>query len=132
MRYDELPDDMNKLSKEILNVCFYVHTKLGPGLLESVYEDSIYYFLVKKGFNVERQKKIPLIIDKFHIPTRLTLDLVVENKIIVELKTVEKIIPLHEAQLHTYLKLSNIQLGLLINFNVQSLKHGIKRIIRTG
>ena len=132
MRYDELPDDMNKLSKEILDVCFYVHTQLGPGLLESVYEDSIYYFLTKKGLKAERQKKVALTIDEFHIPTRLTLDLIVENKIIVELKTVEKIIPIHEAQLHTYLKLSNIQLGLLINFNVQSLKHGIKRIIRTG
>lgn len=127
----EISENTNRLSKDILDTCFYIHTKLGPGLLENVYEECLFYFLQEKGIQAERQKKLPIHIDGLSIHSGLRLDLVVEDKIIVELKAVEKIIPLHEAQLHTYLKLSGKSLGLLINFNTKSLKDGIKRIAMT-
>ncbi len=124
----EISEKTNLISKEILDTCFFIHTKLGPGLLESVYEECLFYLLNKKSLKVERQKTFPIQIDDLIIPTGLKLDLLVENSIIVELKAVEKILPVHEAQIHTYLKLSQIPLGLLVNFNVRSLKDGIKRI----
>lgn len=124
----EIDEHTNRVSKEILDTCFYIHTKLGPGLLERVYEDCLFHFLLEKNIKVERQKQIPIMIDNFKIPTSLNLDLIVEDRVIIELKSVEKMLPIHEAQLHTYLKLSNRPLGLLINFNVTSLKNGIKRI----
>lgn len=127
----EISDEINKISKEILDIAFFVHTKLGLGLLESAYEDCMFYFLKKKGLSVERQKSFSIHIDTFEIPTHLKIDLLVADSIIVELKVVEKIIPIHEAQLHTYLKLTNKKLGLIINFNTRSLKDGIKRIIMT-
>ncbi|MGB4056589.1 MAG: GxxExxY protein [Alphaproteobacteria bacterium] len=124
----EISEKTNLISKEILDTCFFIHTKLGPGLLKSVYEECLFYLLNKKSLKVERQKTFPIQIDDLIIPTGLKLDLLVENSIIVELKAVEKILPVHEAQIHTYLKLSQIPLGLLVNFNVRSLKDGIKRI----
>ena len=127
----EISEEVNRISKEILDTSFYIHTKLGPGLLESVYEDCLEYFLFKKNIKVERQKLLPLKIDGFQIPSGLKLDLLVEDQVIVELKAVEKIVPVHEAQVHTYLKLSQLPLGLLINFNTKSLKDGIRRIAMT-
>lgn len=124
----EISQETNRVSKEILDICFYIHTKLGPGLLESVYEDCLFHFLNKKGFQVQRQKVLPVQIDDLIIKTGLKLDILVENQIIVELKAVERLLPVHEAQIHTYLKLSRKPLGLLINFNVKSLKDGIRRI----
>ncbi len=128
---NDITEETNKLSKEILDCCFYIHTKLGPGLLESVYEDCLFHFLLQRKINVEKQKTLPIKIDDFKIPTALRLDLLVEDQIIVELKSVERLLPLHEAQLHTYLKLSGKPLGLLLNFNVKSMKDGIKRIAMT-
>ncbi len=127
----EISEHTNRLSKEILDTCFYIHTKLGPGLLESVYEDCLFHFLTAKKIKVERQKLLPISIDDFVVPTGLKLDLLVEDEVIVELKAVERFIPVHEAQLHTYLKLSGRPLGLLINFNTKSLKDGIRRIAMT-
>lgn len=127
----EISERTNKLSKDILDTCFYIHTKLGPGLLESVYEETLCHFLMKKGLYVERQKHLPIQIDDLKIRSGLRIDLLVESQIIVELKAVEKIISLHEAQLHTYLKLSQMPLGLLLNFNTKSLKDGIRRIAMT-
>ncbi len=127
----EISEHTNRVSKEILDVSFYIHTKLGPGLLESVYEECLFYFLKKKGVQVEKQKHLPIQIDDLIISSGLRLDLLVESEVIVELKSVEKILPLHEAQLHTYLKLSGKPLGLLINFNTRSLKDGIRRIAMT-
>ena len=127
----ELPDEINDVSKVILDTCFFIHTKLGPGLLESVYERALCHFLIQKNLKVERQKTLNIQIDDFQIPAGLKLDLVVNDKIIIELKSTDRILPIHEAQLHTYLKLSGIELGLLLNFNVKSFKDGIKRIIRT-
>jgi GxxExxY protein len=127
----DISDETNRLSKEILDCCFYIHTKLGPGLLESVYEDCLFHFLTQKRIKVERQKSIPIKIDDLTLPTGLRLDLLVEDQIILELKAVERLLPLHEAQIHTYLKLSGKPLGLLLNFNVKSMKDGIKRIAMT-
>lgn len=124
----EISKETNALSKDVLDTCFYVHTHLGPGLLESVYEEALFYFLNKKGILVERQKILPVKIEDFTIPTGLKLDLLVGDQLVLELKAVEKLLPVHEAQLQTYLKLSGKPLGLLINFNVKSLKDGIKRI----
>ncbi len=127
----EIDEKTNVISKNILDCAFYIHTKLGPGLLESVYEDCMHYFLLKKGLHIEKQKIVPVQVDDLVITTGLRLDLLVEDKVVVELKAVEKLLPIHEAQLHTYLKLSSRPLGLLINFNVRSLKDGIKRIAMT-
>jgi GxxExxY protein len=124
----EIPERINRVSKDILDASFYIHTKLGPGLLESVYEECLYHLLTKKGLKAEKQKSLPLTLDDLTIPSGLRLDLLIEDEVIVELKAVEKMIPLYEAQMHTYLKLSGKSLGLLINFNVPSLKDGIKRI----
>ena len=126
-----IPDTINRLSKLILDECFYIHTQLGPGLLESVYEDCLYHLLLKKNIKVERQKILPITFDDKIIPSSLKLDLIVEDQIILELKSVEKLMPVHEAQLYTYLKLSHKPLGLLLNFNVKSMKDGIKRMAMT-
>ncbi|HPD82805.1 MAG: GxxExxY protein [Alphaproteobacteria bacterium] len=124
----EIDEETNLLSKEILDASFYIHTHLGPGLLESVYEDSLKHVLEQKGFNVEKQKILPIKFDGLAIESGFRIDLLVNSKVIVELKSCERLLPVHEAQLHTYLKLSGVTLGLLINFNVKSLKDGIKRI----
>jgi len=127
----EISDYTNDISKKILDMCFYVHTALGPGLLENVYEDCVFHCLLKEGIKVERQKSFQIKLGDFVVPTALKIDLLVENSVVVELKAVEKLLPLHEAQLHTYLKLTGMPLGLLINFNTKSLKDGIKRIAMT-
>ena len=127
----EISDYTNSLSKTILDTCFFVHTALGPGLLESVYEDCVYHYLLKQGVKVERQKSFQISLNDFIVPTALKIDLLIEDSIIVELKAVEKILPIHEAQLHTYLKLTGKPLGLLINFNTKSLRDGIRRVAMT-
>ena len=127
----EISEETNRLSKSILDCCFYIHTKLGPGLLESVYEECLFHFLLKENIKVEKQKALPVKIDDLILPTGLRLDLLVEDQIIVELKSVERLMPIHEAQIHTYLKLSGKPLGLLLNFNVPSMKDGIRRIAMT-
>ncbi len=124
----EIDQQTNRISKDILDAAFYIHTHLGPGLLEKVYEDSLAHVLRQKGLIVEQQKILPVTFDSITIETGFRLDLLIEDKIIVELKSTDKIIPLHEAQMLTYLKLSNKTLGLILNFNVKSMKDGIKRI----
>jgi len=106
-----------------------VHTALGPGLLESAYESCLYYELVQAGLQVDKQKAQPLIYRDVKQDVGYRIDLIVENSIIVEIKAVDELNPIHVAQVLTYLKLSNCKLGLLINFNVQRLKDGIKRVI---
>ena len=119
----------NELSKIIVNTAFQIHLKLGPGLFESVYEEIMYYELVKIGLLVERQKGIPVIWNEIKMELGFRADLIVENKVILELKSVETIAPVHPKQLLTYLKLTKIKLGLLINFNETLLKNGITRIV---
>ncbi len=115
----------------VVDAALKVHRSLGPGLLESVYEQCLAYELETRGMNVQKQTAVPVIYEKIRFDTGLRLDLLVEDAVVVELKAVEQIIPLYEAQLLTYLKLSNKRLGLLINFNVPLLKHGIKRFVRS-
>ncbi|MBP1675767.1 MAG: GxxExxY protein [Bacteroidetes bacterium] len=119
----------NELSKFIVNIAFQIHNKLGPGLLESVYEEIMFHELINLGFKVERQKAIPVIWNDKKLEIGFRADLIVENKIIIELKSVEELAPIHYKQLLTYLKLTNIKLGLLINFNENLIKDGIKRVV---
>ena len=121
--------DNYDLTGIILKKAYEVHTALGPGLLESTYEECLFYELSSYGLLVERQKVLPIEYKDIKIESGYRLDLVVENKVIIELKSVETLLPVHTAQLLTYLKLSKIKYGLLINFNVKSLKEGIKRYI---
>lgn len=119
----------NEISKIIVNTSYNIHCKLGPGLLESVYEEILYYELKKLGFEVKRQKAIPVIWKELEMKLGFRADLIVENKVIVELKSVETIAPVHPKQLLTYLKLTGLKLGLLINFNENLIKDGITRIV---
>ena len=118
-----------ELTGSILQCAYKVHTELGPGLLESAYEECLYYELDKKGLDVIKQKPMPLIYQNKKLDMGYRIDLMVENKIILEIKSVDALNPVHLAQLMTYLKLSGCRIGFLINFNVLSLRKGIKRII---
>ena len=121
--------EINDLTHEILDSAYKVHTALGPGLLESAYQACLCYELKKKGFKVESEKPLPLVYEEVKLDCGYRIDLLVENSVIVELKTVDQFIDVHQAQILTYMKLSKIKYGLLINFNVKSLKNGIKRFI---
>jgi GxxExxY protein len=118
-----------RLTGRILRCAYAVHSELGPGLLEKTYEECLCYELKQAGFFVEKQKEIPLKYKEILIDVGYRVDLLVEGRIILELKAVESLNPVHTAQLLTYLKLSGCQIGYLINFNVKSLKDGIKRYI---
>ena len=122
--------DENELSKLIIGCALKVHKALGPGLLESAYEACLLYELTKLGLKVESQQGLPLVYEEVNLECGYRLDLLVENKVIIELKAIESLNSLHTAQVLTYLKLSNCKLGLLINFNVPLLKDGIKRLAR--
>ncbi|MDF1558412.1 MAG: GxxExxY protein [ANME-2 cluster archaeon] len=121
--------ELNKISEEIIGAAMQVHTTLGPGLLESAYEACLKYELEKSGLKVLSQVGLPVIYDGIQIDIGYRLDLLVEDAVIVELKAVKELTPLHNAQLLSYLKLSELQLGLLINFNVVRLRSGIKRMV---
>jgi GxxExxY protein len=116
--------------KQILDSAFFVHSELGPGLLESAYEQCLYFDLTRKGLKVEKQKGMPLIFQEIHMDLGYRLDLFVEDEIIVEIKAVESLNDVHMAQILTYMKISGRKLGLLINFNCRHLKDGIRRIVR--
>ena len=118
----------NKIASVVVNACFEIHSKLGPGLFESVYEEILVYELQQAGLNVERQIYLPITWKSLHCDNAFRADVVVENKVILELKAVEKIDKIHQKQLLTYLKLTGLKLGLLINFNVPLIKDGIQRI----
>ncbi|MBF2056956.1 MAG: GxxExxY protein [Cyanobacterium sp. T60_A2020_053] len=119
----------NEISRVIVDVAYNIHVELGPGLLESVYETIMAYELDKRGLQFIRQKSIPITYKNLTIEDAFRADLIVENKVIVELKSVEKIAPVHKKQVFTYLKLTNKKLGLLINFNTELIKDGITRIV---
>ena len=121
--------DIEKIFKTVLDCSFRVHTALGPGLLESSYQECLYYELKLSGLKVEKQKPLPLIYKEVKLNIGYRIDLLVENKVIVEIKSVEALCDLHMSQILTYLKLSGCKLGLLANFNVRHLKDGIKRVI---
>ncbi|MFC1895733.1 GxxExxY protein [Thermodesulfobacteriota bacterium] len=119
----------NELSKIIVDRSLKIHKTLGPGLLESVYEQVLYHELSKMNLKCERQVGFPVIYDGIEIELGFKADIIVEGKVIVELKSVEKILPLHKKQLLTYLKLTGMRLGLLVNFNTDLIKNGITRIV---
>ena len=119
----------DELSKIIVNVAFTIHSKLGAGLFESVYEEIMFYELKKCGLKVERQKAIPVIWDELQMEIGFRADLIIEDKVLVELKSVEAITTVHSKQVQTYLKLTGLKPGLLINFNESLIKHGISRIV---
>lgn len=121
--------ELNKISYQVIGFAYKVHRELGPGLLESAYESCLFYELGINGIYTERQKEIPLIYQQVRMDCAYRIDLMVEGKLIVEIKSVDAVAPIHTAQLMTYLKLSNCKLGLLINFNSQNLRKGIQRII---
>ena len=117
------------ITKVIIGCAIDVHKELGPGLLESAYEECLYYELQKAGLSVEKQKAIPVVYKEIKLDCGYRADLIIEDKIVIELKTVDEFNPVHEAQILTYLKFADKKLGLLINFNVLRLKDGIKRYI---
>ena len=119
----------NEIAKQILDAAFAVHSKLGPGLLESVYEVVLAYELQKRGLTAERQKPMPILYDNIRFDEAFRSDVVVNGKVIAELKSVETLLPVHAKQVLTQLRLSGLKLGLLINFGEAHLKNGIKRII---
>jgi len=119
--------ELNDLTEKIIGCAIKVHRVLGPGLLESAYETCLVHELVKSGLRIQRQVPLPVVYDGIKLEAGYLLDVVVEDTVIVELKAVEHLLPIHEAQLLTYLKLADKRLGLLINFNVSLLKNGIKR-----
>jgi GxxExxY protein len=118
-----------ELTSSILNCAYKVHTKLGPGLLESAYEECLRYELEKIGLNVIKQKPMPLVYEEKKLELGYRIDLFVEEKVILEIKSVDALNPVHFAQLMTYMKLAECRIGFLINFNVMSLKEGIRRVI---
>ncbi|MFO7827754.1 MAG: GxxExxY protein [Bacteroidales bacterium] len=121
--------EINQITEKILKCAYEVHTALGPGLLENAYEECLFYELKQKGLDVKKQWALPLRYKEVKLEIGYRLDLLVENRVVVELKSVEAINDVHVAQVLTYLKLSGCKVGLLLNFNVNSLKNGIKRLI---
>ncbi|MEP0860869.1 MAG: GxxExxY protein [Ignavibacterium sp.] len=119
----------NEIAKLIFDAGLKVHKALGPGLLESAYEECMFYELKKLAIKVEKQKALPLIYEEVKLDVGYRIDLFVENKVIIEIKSVEALNDLHLAQLLTYLKLSNCKLGLLINFNTVLFKNGVRRVV---
>ncbi len=120
---------INKITETIIGSAIAVHKSLGPGLLESAYEACLAFELADRGLSVERQKALPVIYRNVKLDCGYRLDLLVEEKVIVELKAIDRLLPIHSAQLLSYLKLSGCKVGLLINFNVKILKNGLRRII---
>jgi len=119
----------NELSNRVLGLAIDVHTILGPGLLESAYKESLFYKIRKSGLVVEKESPMPLVFEEVKLECGYRIDLLVENKLVIEIKSLEALNDIHLAQTLTYLKLGNFKLGLLINFNVLKLKYGIKRVI---
>jgi GxxExxY protein len=121
----------NALATEVIGAAIKLHNTLGPGLLESVYKECLFYELTKKGLYVEKEKALPVLYEEIKLDCGYRLDILVENKLIVEIKAVEELNKIHTAQVLTYLKVSGCRLGLLMNFNVLMVKDGIRRIIKT-
>ena len=130
MAASTLPPETEAIAREVVDSVFKVHKELGPGLLESVYEACLVHELGKRRIPVQRQKSVPVRYDGETIDTGLRLDLVIADRVIVELKVVDHLLPVHRAQIITYLKLTGLRLGLLVNFNVALIKDGIHRFVR--
>jgi GxxExxY protein len=125
----EEKDKLDQITRRIIGAAIEVHKTLGPGLLESAYETCLAYELRQRGFKVEQQRPLPVVYKDVKLDCGYRLDLVVEDSVIVEIKAVEQLAPIHDAQLLSYLRLSGIRVGLLLNFHVRVLKNGLKRIV---
>ncbi|OGU45053.1 MAG: GxxExxY protein [Ignavibacteria bacterium RIFCSPLOWO2_02_FULL_55_14] len=119
----------NQISHEVLGCALTVHRYLGPGLLESVYEEVLVYELEKRGLSCDRQVTLPVKYESLELSLGFRVDVIIENSVILELKSVESLLPVHKKQLLTYLRLTNMRLGLLINFNVPLIKEGFSRVV---
>ena len=119
----------NEIANKVIGLAIEVHKALGPGLLESAYKECLFYKIKQAGFVVEKEKPMPLVFEEVKLDCGYRIDILVENKLVIELKAVEALNDVHLAQILTYLKLGNFKLGLLINFNVSLLKNGIRRVI---
>jgi GxxExxY protein len=122
--------ELNKITEKIIGCAIEVHRYLGPGMLESAYEECLTYELKKNGLSFERQKPVPIIYKEVKIEYGYRIDILVEDEVVIELKTVEEFLPVHEAQILTYMKFADKPLGLLINFNADMLINGLKRYKR--
>lgn len=127
--YPPIPDTTEKTAKAILDAAFTVHSTLSPGLLENAYETCLAHELRNKGFNVQVQLTLPVIYGNARIETGYRLDMLVNDQVVVEIKSVEQVLPVHRSQPLTYLKLSGYRLGFLLNFNVRQLRDGIHRFV---
>ena len=121
--------DENEIAKQIIDAAYKIHKALGPGLLESVYETLLAHVLEKRGFNVRRQVPVPIVYEGISFNEGFRADLIVEDKVIVELKSVENVAPVHKKQLLTYLRLADKRLGILINFGSSLLREGVTRVV---
>jgi GxxExxY protein len=127
--FDPIPPETNEIARQTIDAAYKVHRHFGPGLLESIYEESLIYELTKRGLRVESQVVVPVYYEDLCLRGTLKLDLLIENALVVELKSVEALMPAHKAQLITYLKVSKHRLGLLINFGSYIFKDGINRVV---
>ena len=123
------PTELNEITGKIIELSIKVHKSLGPGMLEGAYESRLTHELVKHGFKVERQKKLPIVYDGIRLDAGYRLDLLVNDAVIVEVKAVQRIHPVHEAQLLSYLRMTDRKLGLVINFNMKMLRDRVKRVV---
>lgn len=128
-KHRPLPEGVDGLARVVVDSAFRVHSTLGPGLLESVYETCLVHELTKRSVPLQQQLVLPVFYDGLHIDSGLRLDLLVDNAVVVEIKAVDRVLPVHRAQLLTYLKLTGHRLGLLINFNVPLIRDGISRLV---
>lgn len=119
----------NELATIVVDLCYQIHSQLGAGLFESVYEEVLYYELIQMGFKVERQKGIPVHWKDKKMDIGFRADLIIEDKLIIEIKSIESVLPVHKKQMLTYLKLTGLKLGLLVNFNEALIKDGITRVV---
>ena len=126
--HQEIPKDVDELASAVVDAAFKVHAALGPGLLESAYQQCLQIELEQRGVEFEAQKPLPIVYHGVEISGAFKVDLLVEGKLVVELKAVEGLLPIHRAQVLTYLRLSKLRLGLLMNFNTPLIKDGIKRV----
>ena len=124
-----MAQNINDITEAIIGAAISVHRELGPGLLESAYEACLAYELTERKLQIERQKGLPVVYRRVELDCGYRIDLLVEDQVVVELKAVENLEPIHEAQLLSYLKLSKCKVGLLINFNVKTLRKGIRRLV---
>ncbi len=128
-QFEEPSEALDRIANQIVDSAFTVHMKKGPGLLERIYRDALIIELGKRGLKAEREVHVPVYYDDVLLDGDYVLDLIVEKQVVVELKTVEKLLPIHKSQLRTYLDISGCRLGLLINFNSELIKDNIKRVI---